>query len=57
MDCKDANRKEIIQMYANIKRMSNLIEEFLLLYDIEDDYQEFKKLKEVDPRLTLLSKN
>ena len=56
MDCKDANRDVIIQLYANITRMSNLIEEFLLMYDIEDDYQEFKKLTDTDSRLNILTK-
>lgn len=56
LDYKDANRNVIIQSYANIKRISNLMKEFLLLYDIEEDYQEFKKLTDIDLRLDLLGK-
>ena len=57
MDSKDVNRNVIIQMYANIKRMSCLIEEFLLLYDIEDNYQEFKKLTDIDSKVKYIGKN
>jgi glycosyl hydrolase family 20 len=54
LDCKNVKRDVIIQMYANIKRMSCLIEEFILLYDMEDDYQKFRKISDIDSKLSLL---
>ncbi len=54
LNSKDTDRKIVIQFYANIFRASNLIEEFLLLYDIEEDYQKFKILSGKAGRLQLL---
>jgi hypothetical protein len=56
MDYKDADRKVISQQYANIARMANLIDEFLLLYKVEDEYQSFKKMTDSETRLNTLGR-
>ncbi len=54
LNSEDVKRDVVIQMYANIKRMSCLIEEFLLLYNIDEDYQEFKNVSDDMSRLIML---
>jgi hypothetical protein len=55
MNQKDADRKVISQQYANVERIANLIDEFLLLYKIDDEYQSFKRLTDNEIRLNTLA--
>jgi hypothetical protein len=50
------NKEVVIQFYADILRASNIIDVFLLLFDIEEDYQKFKSLIDSDSRLKMMEK-
>ena len=52
----EVDKKVIIQYYADMLRLSNIVEEFLLLYNIEVDFQQLKSIDKKMNKLVPLEK-